>query len=45
MASQMEADSSIHSMISFDRGGVWQKVRRPAGVPCKNESGVSESSL
>ncbi|ELT94733.1 hypothetical protein CAPTEDRAFT_178911 [Capitella teleta] len=38
LASQMEHDDSIHTMITYDRGGIWQPVPRPEGVPCKTES-------
>lgn len=42
LASQMEADNSIHTMISFNRGGHWSPVTRPTAAPCVNESKVSD---
>ena len=41
LASQLESDKSIHTVITFDRGATWQPVKRPAGVVCKDESKVS----
>ncbi|XP_070559538.1 sortilin-like [Ptychodera flava] len=35
IASQINADNSIRSMITFDRGGVWQPINKPAGINCK----------
>ena len=40
LASQIDDDNSIHSVITFDRGASWQPVKRPQGVMCKNESKV-----
>ena len=40
IASQLLEDDSIHTMITFDRGGEWQPIRRPEGVPCKDETKV-----
>ena len=42
MASQMSGDNSVHTMISYDRGGEWKHIDRPAGVPCVDESKVSD---
>ncbi|CAL1538547.1 unnamed protein product [Lymnaea stagnalis] len=37
LASQMsEADKSIHTVITYNRGGEWTNVTRPEGVECKN---------
>ena len=41
LASQLEEDQSVHTMITFDRGGTWQNVRRPEGAPCHDEMKVS----
>ncbi|XP_060586327.1 sortilin-like [Ruditapes philippinarum] len=38
ITSQMSDDDSIHTMITYDQGGKWQKIPRPVGVPCKDES-------
>jgi len=38
LASQLADDNSVHTMITFDRGGEWMPVHRPAGVPCKDEN-------
>ncbi|KAL4226601.1 Sortilin [Mactra antiquata] len=38
ITSQMGEDDSIHTMITFNRGGEWQKIPRPDGVPCKDET-------
>ncbi|XP_077996765.1 sortilin-like isoform X2 [Glandiceps talaboti] len=35
LASQIAEDNSIRSMITFDRGGVWQSIPKPAGMTCK----------
>lgn len=35
MASQLDSDSSIHTMITFDRGGEWDYVDAPKGMTCK----------
>jgi sortilin len=40
ITSQMSDDDSIHTMITYDQGGKWQKIPRPVGVPCKDESKV-----
>ena len=40
LASQMEDDNSIHTMITFNRGGRWQPVKRPKNAPCVDESKV-----
>ena len=40
ITSQMSADDSIHTVISFNRGANWQKIPRPAGAPCKDEAKV-----
>ncbi|XP_055883835.1 sortilin-like [Biomphalaria glabrata] len=37
LASQMhEGDKSIHTVITYNRGGEWKNVSRPTGVDCKN---------
>ncbi|KAH9512967.1 Sortilin [Bulinus truncatus] len=37
LASQMnDADKSIHTVITYNRGGEWRNVSRPEGVECKN---------
>ena len=45
ISSQMADDQSIHTMISYDRGGEWKPIERPAGVPCKDESKVKWKKL
>lgn len=40
IASQLMPDDSIRTMITFDRGGEWQPIKRPDGAPCKDESKV-----
>lgn len=40
LASQMEPDNSIHTMITYNRGGLWSPVTRPAGAPCVDENKV-----
>ncbi|OWF42491.1 Sortilin [Mizuhopecten yessoensis] len=37
IASQMSADDSIHSMITYNQGGSWQPIPRPEGGSCKDE--------
>ncbi|XP_054752388.2 sortilin-like isoform X1 [Lytechinus pictus] len=34
LASQIHEDSTIHTVITYDRGGIWSPVRRPVEVPC-----------
>lgn len=34
LASQVYSDSTIHTVITYDRGGIWSPVRKPAEVPC-----------
>ncbi|KAL5015049.1 hypothetical protein ScPMuIL_009319 [Solemya velum] len=38
LASQMNPDDSIHTMISYNRGATWQPLPRPEGTPCKDET-------
>ncbi|KAJ8301253.1 hypothetical protein KUTeg_020240 [Tegillarca granosa] len=38
IASQMRDDNSIQSVITYNRGGNWQPIPRPVGVPCKDET-------
>ena len=41
MASQVGQDGTIHSMITFDRGGIWQPIKAPKGSKCKDSTAVS----
>ncbi len=41
LASQLLEDNSIHTVITYNRGATWEKVRRPERAPCKNESKVT----
>ncbi|XP_078595135.1 sortilin-like isoform X2 [Branchiostoma floridae x Branchiostoma japonicum] len=38
LASQIRNDKSIRTMITYDRGGVWQPVPTPAGMSCEKPS-------
>lgn len=38
--SQMSDDDSIHTMITYNKGGNWQKIPRPDNAPCKDETKV-----
>ncbi|XP_038072608.1 sortilin-like [Patiria miniata] len=38
MASQVGDDLSIHTNITFDRGGIWHPVKAPKGSKCKNSA-------
>lgn len=38
IASQLDKDDSIHSLISFDLGGQWQPLPKPDDVPCKDSA-------
>jgi len=38
IANQLESDSSIHTVISYNRGGDWQPIERPKGVRCEDET-------
>ncbi|XP_072181628.1 sortilin-like [Diadema setosum] len=38
-ASQIHPDSTIHTMITYDRGGIWTNIRQPKDVPC-NDQGI-----
>ncbi|XP_066283754.1 sortilin-like isoform X2 [Branchiostoma lanceolatum] len=38
LASQIRKDKSIRTMITYDRGGVWQPVPTPAGMSCEKPS-------
>ena len=40
ITSQMNTDDSIHTVISYNRGATWEKIKRPPGVPCKDEKKV-----
>lgn len=44
IASQMSEDDSIHTRISYDRGGIWGPIPRPEGVRCKDELKVGGHS-
>ncbi|XP_076469202.1 sortilin-like [Babylonia areolata] len=35
IASQLSEDNSIHSRITFDLGGEWQPLAKPADIDCK----------
>ncbi|KAK3799662.1 hypothetical protein RRG08_027168 [Elysia crispata] len=37
LASQMGSDKSIHTVITYNRGGEWKNVSRPVGSDCKND--------
>jgi sortilin len=37
IASQLADDNSIHTMITYNRGGEWQPITRPAGTACADE--------
>ncbi|CAI9720897.1 sortilin-like isoform X1 [Octopus vulgaris] len=37
-ASRIQADSSISTVITFDRGGIWQEIEPPVGVPCADKT-------
>jgi sortilin len=41
IASQLASDNSIHTVISYNRGGEWQPIARPEGLPCADESKVN----
>lgn len=45
IASQLMKDDSIRTVISFDRGGEWQPIKRPDGAPCKDETKVFNCTL
>ncbi|GFN84347.1 sortilin-like [Plakobranchus ocellatus] len=36
LASQMGSDKSIHTVITYNRGGEWKNITRPVGSECKN---------
>ncbi|XP_022099300.1 sortilin-like [Acanthaster planci] len=38
LASQVGDDLSIHTNITFDRGGIWHPVKAPEGSVCKNSA-------
>jgi len=38
IANQLASDNSIHTVISYNRGGDWQSVERPQNVPCEDET-------
>ncbi|ESO99480.1 hypothetical protein LOTGIDRAFT_231095 [Lottia gigantea] len=38
LASQIDSDDSIHSMITFNRGATWQKIKAPENSVCKSNS-------
>ncbi|XP_071809256.1 sortilin-like [Asterias amurensis] len=39
LASQVEStDQSVHTVITFDRGGVWQPVKAPKDSKCKDSA-------
>ncbi|GFR77046.1 sortilin [Elysia marginata] len=40
LASQMGWDKSIHTVITYNRGGEWKNVSRPLGSECKNDEKV-----
>ncbi|XP_052780242.1 sortilin-like isoform X2 [Mya arenaria] len=37
ITSQMADDDSIHSMITYNQGADWQKIKQPEGAPCKDD--------
>jgi sortilin len=43
IASQLLADDSIHTLISYNRGGDWQPISRPDGIPCADETKVNHN--
>ena len=40
IASQLDADASIHTVITRDRGAEWSRIKRPQGIPCVDEKKV-----
>lgn len=38
IANQLSSDSSIRTVISYNRGGDWQPVERPENAPCEDET-------
>lgn len=38
LASKIQQDQSISTVITFDRGGIWQEIQPPVDVPCKEPS-------
>lgn len=38
IANQLAPDNSIHTVISYNRGGDWQPVERPKNAPCEDET-------
>lgn len=44
LASQVYSDSTIHTVITYDRGGIWSPVRKPAEVPCV-DTGVCQLQI
>jgi len=38
IANQLSSDNSIHTVISYNRGGDWQPIERPENVPCVDET-------
>ena len=40
IASQLDDDASIHTVITRDRGAEWTRIKRPEGMPCVDEKKV-----
>ncbi len=40
MASQIGANNSIHTRITYNRGASWENIKRPDGANCVDESKV-----
>lgn len=41
IASQLNEDNSIHSVITFNRGAQWQPVPKPEEIVCKDNAEVT----
>ncbi|GAB1600804.1 sortilin-like [Argonauta hians] len=38
LASRIQSDNSISTVITFDRGGIWKEIEPPKGVPCTDKT-------
>ena len=40
MASQIGANNSIHTRVTYNRGASWEDIKRPDGANCVDEAKV-----
>lgn len=45
IASQLDKDNSIHSVITFDLGGEWHPLTKPEGTKCRDDAKVQTDKL